>query len=109
MSTEWFLPWWIWQPETAGIGDWSYRLFNLFEGVAWLVFGALVLFRWHRNRRSPWEWAYALAFAAFGLTDVREAYAQSLGLVLVKGIVLIWLLLMRRRAMRVWYPGARVF
>lgn len=109
MSPEWFHPWWVWQPEVAGIGDWSYRVFNLIEGLVWLVFGALVLLRWYRNQRSLWEWAYALSFAAFGLTDFREAYSQSLGLILIKGGVLIWLMLMRRRAMRVWYPGARIF
>jgi hypothetical protein len=23
MSTEWFQPWWVWQPEVAGVGDWA--------------------------------------------------------------------------------------
>jgi hypothetical protein len=50
-----------------------------------------------------------MAFVAFGITDYYEAYAQWLGLLLLKGVVLMWLLLMRRRAMRDWYPGARVF
>lgn len=109
MNTEWFQPWWIWQPETAGFGDWAYRVFNLFEGLAWFVFGVLVLHRWYRHHRSHWELAYAMAFFAFGLTDFREAYAQSLGLILLKGGVLIWLMLMRQRATRFWYPGARVF
>lgn len=109
MNTDWFQPWWVWQPVTAGVGDWAYRLFNLFEGLAWLFFGVLVVHRWFRNRRSIWELSYALAFVMFGLTDFREAYAQTLGLVLIKGVVLTWLMLARRRAIRVWYPGARVY
>lgn len=109
MNAEWFKPWWVWQPETAGISDWSYRAFNLIEGLVWFVFAVLVLLRWHRSRRSRWEWAYASAFLAFGLTDFREAYAQSLGLLLIKGVVLTWLMLTRCRATRVWYPEARIF
>ena len=109
MNAEWFKPWWVWQPETAGIGDWSYRAFNLLEGLAWLCFCGLVLYRWYRHRRSPWEWGYALAFITFGITDFCEAYAQSLGLILIKGAVLVWMMLVRHRATRVWYPGAKVY
>jgi hypothetical protein len=50
MNAEWFKPWWVWQPEIAGIGDWSYRAFNLIEGLVWFVFAVLVLLRWHRSR-----------------------------------------------------------
>lgn len=109
MNAEWFQPWWIWRLETAGIGDWAYRIFNVIEGLVWLVFGILVLFRWSRNRRSGWEWGYASAFVVFGLTDFREAYVQSIGLILIKGAVLVWLMLARRQCLRVWYPGAKVY
>lgn len=109
MNAVWLKPCWVWQPETAGYGDWAYRLFNLFEGLAWLVFGVLVIHRWYRHRRSPWEWSYALAFVAFGITDFCEAYSQWLGLLLIKGVVLIWLMRTRERAIHVWYPGSSVF
>ena len=68
-----------------------------------------MLYRWYRHRRSPWEWGYALAFITFGITDFCEAYAQSLGLILIKGAVLVWMMLVRHRATRVWYPGAKVY
>ncbi len=102
-------PWWVWQPETASLWDRVYRGFNLSEGLIWWAFGGLVLRRWFVHRRSPWEGGYAMAFVAFGLTDICEAYAQSAPLVAVKGLVLAWLLLMRHRATRVWYPGAKLY
>ncbi len=108
-ATDCLAPWWVWQPNTAGIGDRAYRGFNLFEGLIWWGFSGLVLRRWFVHRRSIGEWSYALAFFAFGLTDFREAYAQSAPLVLVKGGVLVWLLGLRHRATRVWYPGAKLF
>lgn len=109
MNTYWQTPWWVWHPETAGIGDWVYRLFNLGEGLIWVVFSGLVLRRWSQHRRSWAEWSYALAFAAFGLTDFREAFVQSAPLVLTKGAVLAWLMMTRHRATRVWYPGAKLY
>lgn len=71
--------WWEWEPSTATEWDRCYRGFNLLEGICWFVFAALVLKRWFRNRRSRWEWVYSAVFVAFGLTDFREAYAQSTG------------------------------
>ncbi len=108
-APEWLTPWWVWQPDTAGIGDRVYRGFNLLEGLIWWGFGGLVLRRWYWQRRSIGEWSYALAFAMFGVTDWREAYAQSAPLILVKGVVLVWLLVLRHRATRVWYPGAKLY
>jgi len=55
------------------------------------------------------EWSYALAFAAFGLTDFREAYVQSAPLVLIKSVVLVWLMVARHRSTQVWYPGSKLF
>ncbi len=109
MNIPWQTPWWVWNPETAGTGDWVYHLFNLSEGLIWIAFSLLVIRRWMKNRRSRAEWSYALAFAAFGLTDFREAYVQSAPLVLFKGVVLTWLLATRHRATRVWYPGAKLY
>lgn len=91
------------------MGDRVYRGFNLLEGLIWLGFSVLVLRRWFAHRRSMAEWSYALAFIVFGMTDFREAYAQSAWLVLVKGGVLAWLLALRHRATRIWYPGAKLY
>jgi len=55
------------------------------------------------------EWSYALAFAAFGPTDFREAYVQSAPLVLIKGVVLVWLMVARHRSTQVWYPGPKLY
>jgi hypothetical protein len=101
--------WWEWEPSTATVWDRCYRGFNLFEGICWIVFAVLVLRRWLQNRRSRWEWVYAVGFVAFGLTDFREAWAQSTGLVLVKGVILVGLMTLRSRATRVWYPGSRLY
>ena len=109
MNTLWQEPWWVWRPESAGAGDWVYRLFNLFEGLVWVSLGLLVICRWMKHRRSWAEWSYAAAFVAFGATDFRESYAQSISLVAIKGIVLVWLMATRHRATRVWYPGAKLY
>lgn len=106
---SWLLdPWWVWDAATAGPGDVAYRAFNLAEAGAWFVFAALVLARWRRNRRSGLEIAYALAFAAFGLTDVREAWEQSASLFAVKGLVLAILLSLRWLLHRRHYPLSRL-
>lgn len=106
---SWLLdPWWIWDAATAGSGDIAYRWFNLAEAGAWFIFGTLVLTRWSRNRRSGLEVAYALAFVAFGLTDVREAWEQSASLFAVKGVVLAFLLTLRWLLHRRHYPESRL-
>ena len=106
---SWLLdPWWIWDAATAGPGDIFYRWFNLVEAGAWFVFAALVLARWSRNRRSGLEIAYALAFVAFGLTDVREAWEQSAPLFAIKGVVLAILLVLRWLLHRRHYPESRL-
>ncbi len=102
-------PWWTYEPSTATVWDQLYRGFNLFEAGCWFVLAGLVLHRWMRHRRSGTEWVYALVFVLFGLTDVREAWEQSAGLVLVKGIVLVVLLVLRRQVMQRCYPAARVY
>jgi hypothetical protein len=72
------------------------------------VFAVLVANRWRRCRQSSVELLYALAFATFGLTDVREASVISAALVLVKGVSLVALLWLRAYVMRRWYPESRV-
>jgi hypothetical protein len=102
-------PWWTWTPETAGPGDYLYRGFNLFEAGCWFVFAGLVIRRWGRCRRSNWEVLYALSFAAFGLTDVAEAYQQTAGLLGIKGLVLAALVVLRAYIRRCCYPGSRIY
>ncbi len=101
-------PWWTWDPRSAGIGDVAYRWFNLAEGAAWFVFGLAVLLRWSRYRNSSLEIAYAAAFVMFGLTDVREAWEQSLLLFALKGFVLAILLSLRRVIRRRYYAEGRL-
>jgi hypothetical protein len=105
--TELLAPWWTWTPEKATLGDSAYRWFNLSEAAAWFVFAVLVLNRWRQNRCSALEPAYGAAFVAFGLTDVAEAWQQSLALLTLKGAVLAMLLLLRQRVRRQCYPGSR--
>ena len=109
MPPTWTEPWWTWRPEAAGFGDWVYRLFNLAEGLTWLVFSGLVIFRWWTHRRSGAEWVYAAAFAAFGVTDFVEATFHSIPLLVTKGGILAGLLCLRHRALRHWYPGSRLY
>ena len=109
LSRLWTEPWWTYDPEQATFWDEIYRGFNLFEAGCWFGFGALVLCRWLRRGRSRWELAYAAAFIAFGLTDVREAAVQSAPLVALKGAILAALLVLRRQSLRVWHPGTRLY
>ncbi len=104
-----FAPWWVWNSAEASFGDYLYRGFNLFEAGAWFVFAFLVLHRWRRRRNSALEVAYAGCFVAFGLTDVAEAWRQSLPLLMLKGVVLAALLMLRAKVRGSWYPNSRVF
>lgn len=106
---SWYEPWWTYDPSAAGPWDALYRGFNLFEAGCWFLFASLVARRWWSYRRSGWELLYAGAFAAFGWTDVLEASSQSAPLVLVKGLILAALIVLRNRAVRTWYAGARLF
>jgi hypothetical protein len=102
-------PWWIWRPDQASPWDYVYRSFNLFEASVWFIFAGLVAFRWGRHRQSPVELVYAAAFAAFGLTDVAEAWQQSAWLVAFKAVNLAALLALRAKVMRRWYPESRLY
>lgn len=102
-------PWWSWNPETATAGDFAYRWFNLFEAAAWFTFAALVAGRWFKHRHSRLEIAYAVAFVVFGLTDVMEAWQQSLPLLALKGLVLGVLLTLRATVRRKWYRDSRLY
>ena len=100
-----------WKYDAAA--DWyasPYHFLNLaVQGCAWLVFAALVLLRYLKHRRSLLELPYALAFALFGLTDFREAYALQSWLILLKGLNLGMLLWLRHIVIRRCYPASRVY
>ena len=108
LNTLW-TPWWTWNRESAALGDWVYRCFNLFEAAAWFVFAFLVLDRWRRNRTARIEIAYSVSFAIFGPTDIAEAWQQSLPLLLIKGVVLVVLLTLRSWVRTNCYPTARLY
>lgn len=101
--------WWQWNP---GDGQWFsliYHWFNILEGIAWLVFAALVFQRYLRHRKSSIELAYSAAFLAFAATDFREAWEQSSWLIWLKLLNLIALLWLRRIVMRRYYPSATLY
>ncbi|MBI3865329.1 MAG: hypothetical protein HY290_25930 [Planctomycetia bacterium] len=101
--------WWAYDPGDRSAHSIFTHWFNLFEGVAWLVFAALVFRRYLRFRRSLVEVVYAATFVVFGLTDFREAYSLPSWLLWIKLFVLIALLLLRRSVMRRFYPKSKVF
>lgn len=100
-------PIWVWHSEEATLWDRIYRGFNTFEAIVWLGIAVGIVVRWYNHRRSWAEWVYSATFAAFGITDIVEAYSQSYPLILTKLFVLVVLVQMRQHAIRVWYPGSR--
>ena len=102
-------PWWVYNPEAGNPWGLVYRWFNLGEATVWFAFAVLVANRWRRWRNTPLELLYALAFAAFGLTDLREACVISAALVAAKAVNLAALLLIRAYIVRHYYPGSRLY
>src|SRR5262245_35455633 len=100
--------WWTYD-HAAAWPDQLYRGFNLLEGGAWLLIAGLVLIRYRRNRKSPLELLYALAFVTFGLSDFLEAYELTSALIVFKGANLVVLLLLRRTILRRHYPQSRTY
>ncbi len=101
--------WWTYDPRGRSLYSIGYHSFNLVEGVAWIVFAVLVLWRFLAHRRSRIELVYAAAFASFGLTDFREAYAMQSWLLWVKLLNLVVLFWLRRIVMRRYYPESTVY
>ena len=69
----------------------------------------LVYRRHLANRHSILEVWYALAFAAFGLSDFREAFALESWLIWIKLANLILLIVLRSVIMKRYYPGATLY
>lgn len=104
----WTREWWRYGRPPSLLGD-AYHWFNIAEGIVWCVLAALVVVRAVRRQRRPVEWWYAAAFAAFGLTDFREAIALHSWLIGLKGVNLVVLLWLRSVVIRRFYPRSRTF
>ncbi len=90
--------------------DWlavGYSALNVAEAIAWFVIAAWVARRAWRDPKTPWEWAYALAFVAFGVSDVWESYRVPIWLIAAKGVILAAILLLRLRVKRA-RPGLKL-
>lgn len=101
--------WWSYDSHDTSLHSRLYRNFNLIEGAAWCVFAALVWNRHRRNRRSPLEMWYAVAFLLFGMTDFREAWALQSWLLWIKLANLIALVRLRQIVIRRFYPESKTF
>jgi hypothetical protein len=92
-------------------GSWGYVYhgyvgFNAFEAAAWFAICLFVLQRFARKRRTRYEILYALSFFVFGLSDIMEIYRTTLGLLTVKGIILMSILACRKVVLG-FYPQAK--
>lgn len=98
--------WWHSQRNAGGWFDVVYPAFNIVEAICWF---AVAVYVWRRARRHAGrrlEFLYAALWLAFGLTDLREAWAQQTWLILLKGCLLGVLLVLRRIVLR-RYPNRR--
>ena len=104
-----FRTWWTYPSQNFPWVEIPYHVFNLVEGMVWVVLSGLVLRRFLRHRRSSVEVAYALAFFTFGLTDFREAYALQSWLIWIKAANLFVLLWLRARVIKRYYPESKLY
>lgn len=105
----WTRTWWSYSRDADLPYSLTYHSFNLIEAGFWFVFCGLVLYRRHRGHRSRLELWYALAFFTFGLSDLREAYAQQSWLIWLKAANLVALFYLRRVVIQRLYPGSKVY
>lgn len=108
----WLHTWWSYAGSEDPLYANIYRGINLVEGLSWFGFAAAVIrrcLRQAKEKRGGIEWAYALAFVGFGLTDFREAVALQSWLIWVKLANLILLLWLRKRVMKTRYPESKLF
>ncbi len=101
--------WWAYNAGEGSLGGDAYHYFNLCEAACWFCLASAVLARGAKNRRSLLEPLYALAFLAFGATDVLEASSLTSWLILLKGANLIALLWLRAVVIRRFYPDRRLY
>ena len=101
--------WWRYEPGSLSVYNEPYHWFNLAEAGAWFVFAALVARRHLIHRNGSIEWWYALAFVAFGFTDVIESQALTSWLIWIKLANLIALIWLRAVVMRRYYPQSKLY
>jgi len=104
-----FESWWIYDAADNSLFAAVYHAFNLCEGLAWCGLAILVLRRYMKRGHSALEVGYALAFACFGASDLREAYALENWLIAAKGVNLAALLVLRAYVLRNFYPQSKTF
>jgi hypothetical protein len=101
--------WWRYNARETPWVSIPYHAFNLFEAAVWFLFAGLVFRRYLSTRASTLEVWYALAFATFGLTYIREAYALDSWLIWLKLVNLVVLLRLRAQVIARIYPGRALF
>jgi hypothetical protein len=84
----------------------GYVGFNAFEAAAWFGFCLFVAGRFLRHRKTWYEILYSLSFLVFGVSDLMEIYQTTLGLLAVKGIILMSILACRKVVLES-YPKAK--
>ena len=80
--------------------------FNAFEAVAWFAFCLFVAVRYIAHRKTWYEILYSLSFLVFGVSDVMEMHQTTIGLLVVKGIILASILACRKVVLN-FYPLAK--
>jgi hypothetical protein len=81
--------------------------FNGVESLAWFAFCLFVLIRFLRHRKTAFEILYAISFFVFGVSDVMEMHQTTLGLLTMKGIILVSIIACRKVVLG-HYPKAKV-
>lgn len=101
--------WWRYSPSEPFGYSHFYHWFNVAEGTAWCVIGALAARRFQKRRKSRWELVYVAAYISFGVTDFVEARALTTWLILFKGANLLLLFYLRSYLLRRHYAESKTF
>ncbi|MEM1098012.1 MAG: hypothetical protein AAGH92_04415 [Planctomycetota bacterium] len=90
----------LWRYEGGDALAMAYSYLNVTEAIAWFIIAVWVTRRAFRDPKTTWEWAYAGAFAVFGVSDVWESYAVPIWLIAAKGVIFGLILALRWRVKR---------
>jgi len=93
--------------ESLGSYKIPYLVFNSIEALIWILCALGVTARWMRHKRSGHELLYAVAFFAFGASDVIETFGTTLLLLLFKGGCLLAIIGFRAVVVPL-YPGSKL-
>ena len=83
--------------------EYFYVWFNWLEGFLWFAIALYVLIRFLINRRSPVELCYVCYLISFGITDLMEVTRLTVGLLAVKGLVLLGILVCRHYTLQAYF------